>query len=779
MIFSGAFWTLAAVAAAAGARRRLPALGVAFGLWLLAVFGVKAVAGLAMIFLACLAAGDVLFGSRWRVRFGLATAGLLALCIGLVLLMFAVGLSASWPIHTQAVYAAGLAAVIVLGRRRLRIYADGFADWARTGARMGLGEFLACAMLLYALAAQSVYASLPEQYHDALGVHLMVAASLAGKGVWIPDPANFVSAVSPMGANWVFAAAHVLGGEPAAKFANFSLLMLLCGLLANAVAWRHGRAVGVLGAALLASTPLAFIETASLFAENALAVFFLSATVLLARSYADTGKTDAVALGLLLAGGALVKLHFVFFALPFGIALGAVLLRYNPLRRALPVFALAAVVGVVVACQPYLQAYMMTGNPVFPWFNAVFQSPFFDSSANFSDNRWSGNFSLLLPYQWVFETGRFIEGADGALGFALAGLLLSGVLAAAFDRNRMALAAVALAAGYAVLLAPVTQYARYFYPVLPLALVVCAEGLRAFSVRQAGLSVSALGLGALFLALGMVSIPTAGWMLASFDVDVSVDERRKGSFVETRVPYRALVRAVNALEGDRARVLILGQPVGVGLAGTPIYGNWYNPKVSFELWNAKTPGAVAAVMGRNGITHAFWRPGAVPENDPLQHFLYANGVPLMTSADAVLYAIPPQIADSYNLLWNSDFALGLEKWDIVGVDPATEKGPVTLVAGSFVAQSAGLSDPGHLGYKAGFTCEAAKSVIRHQVNWLDEKGQLVDIFIREEHCAGAGVREASFTLSPPKEARIAFVYFQVIDGPAVLLQNLSLVQLPP
>ncbi|MCW2240859.1 glycosyltransferase family 39 protein [Azospirillum canadense] len=772
LIFAGLSGIVAAGAACAGAPRRLLAIGAAGGLWLVAAFGVGPVASVTIVGLACLTVGDLLFGPLWRARFGLATAGLLATCVGLALLMLVIGLVAALPVHTTASYAAALGLLLLAGRRRLRLYAAGAASWLARSGSMGLREYAACALLVFALATQSVYAALPEQYHDALGVHLLVATTMAQHGAWTPDPAQLINAVWPQGANWLFAVCYILAGESGAKLANFALLALLCGLLGNAVAWRHGRACGFLAAALLVSTPLAFIETASLFAENALAVFFLAATLLLVRSHRDLGLRDGAAVAVLLAGGALVKLHAAFFILAFGLIFTAVLLRSHAPRRALTILAVSAVLTALLACQPYLHAYLVTGNPIFPWFNAVFKSPLFDSTANFADTNWTGKLSPFLPYLWTFHSSRFMEGHDGALGFAVLGLLLPGLAVAAARRDRMALTAAAAGLGYAVLLAPVTQYLRYFYPALPLILVACASGLRAFerpfdnkgrhttpARPRSDLTFGSLALGSLIIGSGIAFLPSAGWILSSFDTNIVVTARDRESFVEGRVPYRGLIKAVNALAGPEARVLILGQPVGAGLAGTPVYGNWYNPKVSLELAFANTVEKAAAALHRNGITHVFWRPGAVPPDTPVARLLQKTGTPVAKVGDAVLYGVSITMEGGLNLLANSDFAEGLAQWDNAGFAGPVGPGPLVVPPGGIIAQATPVESGETLVYAATFACAGEPATARLQVNWLDASGRIIDVFIRPDDCTGPEAKTSTVSLAAPAAARTAFVFF--------------------
>lgn len=776
LAFSAAFWGLVAGLACLGGTRRLLALLAVFTLWLASGFGIGALGAILVIGLACLSAGDLLLGPQWRARFGLLPAGLLTLCVGLVLLMLAIGLTSTFHIHFAGVYLSLFGVLIVAARRRLALY--GLGLWhALVRVRTPLRIYFTFALLIFALAAQSVYAALPEQYHDALGVHLLVATTLAQTGAFNLDPAQFISAAFPHGANWLFAAAYLLAGESGAKASNFALLILLCAMLAFAVARRHGLGVGLLVAALLASTPLTFIETASLFSENALTVLFFAVALLL--GLADPLRLrDAVGIGILLAGSLLVKLHAVVFIVPFGCVLTIILFRRLPLKRALAFLCIAAILTVLLGCQPYVNSYVLTGNPIFPWFNAIFKSPYFDSQSNFSNPLFVGRFTVTLLYDLTFHSRLFIEGLDGAFGFAMIAIIAPGLVLAVAQRDRLGLIAFLSGIGYCALLGISTQYLRYFYPALPLLLLTSAGALSLLSRASTMTRVpwTAMGFGTAITALNLSFLPTAGWILTTFDSNVYWSARERQELVEARVPYRALIRAVNAIGGAQARVLVVGQPVGAGLATMPIYSIWYNPKVSGELATASTPDRVSAVLQKNGISHVIWRPDATPAGSPLPEVLKRYGTVLAGKGDALLYRLEAKVGSGLELLANADFAAGLDNWSVSGFSPSNAGQGLTVPAGGVVAQATAV-EPGEIvAYQAQFSCEAADGFVRPQINWLDRSGRILDVVIRPQRCEVGETASATFSIAAPAGAATAFVYFNVDPGGPIRLKRLALVK---
>ena len=109
-----------------------------------------------------------------------------------------------------------------------------------------------------------------------------------------------------------------------------------------------------------------------------------------------------------------------------------------PIAAQLP---LAAVAAALLACPPYLTAWLKTGNPVFPFFNSVFQSPYYETNASFTNPLFVHPIDPTLWLDFTFRTTRFLESAhEGALGIAVFVLLPAGLLAAVLRRQWTVLA---------------------------------------------------------------------------------------------------------------------------------------------------------------------------------------------------------------------------------------------------------------------------------------------------------------------------------------------------
>jgi hypothetical protein len=779
--FAVAFLAIIGVCALMGSKRRISALMTAFTLWLMVAFGVGPLVAVGLIGLAGLALGDLAFGRFWRESLGLLTAALLSLCVGLALLMYVIGFTAHFPINFPAFHAVLLGAPILLARTRLRLYFDGTICWLPMCETIDWREFAALAALLFLLALQSVYAALPEQYHHALALHLMVSTTMATHGQWNFDGVWSIGSMMPQGANWIFAIGYSLAGESGAKLVNFSLLGVIAMLLGSTVGRTHGRLVGVVTVILFVSMPLTFIETASLYAENALTIFFVAVTVLLMRSCETLSRSNTVAIAILLGGAALVKLHTAFFILPCALLLAFLLFRRHSVSHSIGTLLLAACVGILIGMQPYAYAYWATGNPIFPFFNAVFKSPFFDTTANFSDGRFSGLFTWHLLYDWTFASSRFLEANNGALGFTLITLLLPGFTGAIAARDRPVLLATFLGLGYAIGVASATQYLRYFYPVVPLLMMTCAASLHYFSDANAvgrirGSAIAVVVAATALVSLNIAFVPTAGWILQSFQVDSVIDPRERVRFMSKQVPQRDLIEIVNALAGPEANVLVVGQAVGAGFAGKPFFLNWYNTTLLRTVSAARTPEEVGRVLNRNRIGYAMVQPDDPWAVYPLTEFLARFGRLIAKRGSVVLYDVQSDAGFVEELLSNGDFHGGMTGWNLSSGTATLENDQLTLSPKQSIVQAIPASPTGLFLYSVEINCGNDPSYFQLQVNWVNAAGAYAGVAIQPHYCLKPGLLEISEKFPAPEGTVSAQVYFNVPGEIPVSLKRISIKQ---
>jgi hypothetical protein len=224
---------------------------------------------------------------------------------------------------------------------------------------------------------------------------------------------------------------------------------------------------------------------------------------------------------------------------------------------------------VVLALPPYVTAYALTGNPVFPFLNGIFQSPQFDTTASFRDERFVSPLTWRTLYDATFHTSRFLEAQDGALGLqylVLAPVCVVGVIIAR-GRLRIGAALLVVAIAGAALTWSTTSNVRYWYAAMPLFVLAFASVMGSLRVRTASLYRLLLGICFILTVFGALMLSASGWwkdfLLNPFDED----ERQR--YLATFAPGRLLVNFLNTQQPNRP-VLFLVNGQSAGLRGACI-----------------------------------------------------------------------------------------------------------------------------------------------------------------------------------------------------------------
>ena len=172
-----------------------------------------------------------------------------------------------------------------------------------------------------------------------------------------------------------------------------------------------------------------------------------------------------------------VKYPGLVFSVVWAVVLCIGLLRQLPWRTAVR-WTLAGGTFLAAAAAPwYVYVYAGTGNPFFPYLQNWFHSPYWIDGftlqqvfeKSFKLDPGIGGV-LRFPFTATFDTHRFMEGANGQLGFwviALAPCLLFAPWRKVGSNRAMAAAAVAMIAG----IVSYTPYVRYWLPAYPLLLI--------------------------------------------------------------------------------------------------------------------------------------------------------------------------------------------------------------------------------------------------------------------------------------------------------------------
>lgn len=558
--------------------------------------GWKTVAAGVVLTLAALAIGSCL---REAKRAGLA----LVLLAGMACIAALVGWLLPFQLHHRGAYIALALLVIAIRVRALR----GMLGDAATALREAIADQPTWVILLAATAGiASLGLWLPTLNYDDNAVHLILQSQLLADGYYHLDVQTQSWATAPWANNVLHAVAAMFAGLDAR--AAVATLWLLLGISG---AWRLARAldappaVALAAAAVFAAQPLAGYFTTTLQVDGASAAVFLhlAATCVMPRAERAGPFLLGLVAGLLLA----LKTSNLVYLLP----LMAWLCLSQPKGARLAWLAKFIACMLPIAAANYTYAWIVTGNPLFPFYNAVFKSPYYPPE-NFRDLHWMAGVTWHSLWDITFKTesvGQFYPGAAGLTVLATLPALL--VDAARRPAVRW-LALWAFATGLQLFW--FMQYLRYIFPALA---VFAVLGTVAFA-RVADRRVFAAAI-VLLAGVDAILMPTSSWYIRGNDWSRLLREgpSAKAAIVHDFMPEQALVARVMA--GDPQACVLMAEPkrpfVGAGLGR----GISLHRRYDSELWRARNdaetdPGGAKwrALLARIGASHVVFDPAREP-----------------------------------------------------------------------------------------------------------------------------------------------------------------------
>lgn len=515
--------------------------------------GVAAAAGVVFFLAACFALGRL-------IRPKLAAPE--AMLLGLACFMLLVQVLVHFPVNHPALYTSLLAIPIVWNWRAFRELQFGKTATSRT-------EASAQALAIFPLLCHWAVVLKPETGPDALSMHLANPMAIAANYIGAFDVRHMIRAVMPMGGDWVYTIAVMLGGEFAARLMNLALLGIMAALLFRAARRWVDRTRAWLLVALFASLPVVQMVTGSLFVENIWAVFLLAAFL---------SMDDALLVGVFVGAAVMTKLLAAAFAAP-------IMLSRRP---KLATFALAA----VWALPPYVEAYVRTGNPIFPYVNTIFKSTYFDTKTSFVDDRLNEKLTPAALYHLTFDTRRYVEGQDGAFGFQF--LLFLPLLPLLMVKRRpfpewRTLVVVLVSSMLILSFAP---HMRYLYPAMALATILIALILSELGRVGIVLSVACV-------AANLCFLPAASWIHKDFALN-PFDAKAVDRFLTIGAPTRKLIAYMNG-QHPGAPVLFLETLEVAGLRAKEYSNSWHHASFLKRLNEAEYPNGLARLFAENSI----------------------------------------------------------------------------------------------------------------------------------------------------------------------------------
>lgn len=564
---------------------------------------------------------------------------LFSLLLGAVIFMTVVSVMVHFKINYSIVYLLLLTIPLLINRAAIPFYSQKAATLFKS-ISFSRGEFWAFALLCFVIALHVIEVMKPEVSYDGLTTHLNTASRVVYDHYWAFDVKNITTSVMPAGAEWLYTTVFSLGGEFAARLLNFCFLLLTVGLLCSVLKKSCSLSVSLLIAALYVSSPIIQLETGNLFIENIWVAFVAGGTIALMRFWEVKDKKYLLLVAMFLGAALAIKVMSVFIiALIFPFVIKAIFFETNSFdKNKMGLFVWWLGLFFLVSIIPYGYAFIKTGNPVFPFANAFFKSPYYDTSASFANPDWQSFLNLLTPYNITFNTHNYMESQDGGFGFQYLFFIPLLIFSVSKKFLYQCLLCLSLAILYFLVIFKCQAYLRYIYPSLPLFTIMIGFVVARIKDINRGLYRILLGSVVLMTLANIYFMPASGWWHRNFYLN-DLTGNESSAYVEGNAPERELVNYVN-LKDPGSNIANFSRPY-MAMADEQVYTNtWLSNQFSKQLIDATSVKAVYQLIAEYQIKY-FIVPIASPKvagdyTKPMDEFINADTVPEFKYGDVLL-----------------------------------------------------------------------------------------------------------------------------------------------
>lgn len=687
-----------------------------------------------------------------------------SLLVGVVAMGSLLSLLVHFPVNNVGTWGLLFALPLAFGWRHVRDLWTTASSPSPGGMHLRLlYSAIAAAALLHILVGM-----MPEIGHDGLAMHLFVPAYVAHHQTWHFNAAIYVWAVMPMFVDWLYTAAYMFAGESGSRFVNVGSILLLAALVHRAALWAGANNVGACwGVLLLLVTPLAYLESSSLFVEGMWSSLVIAGTLALLRLLTNSGSATAnLLLAGLLLGGALAAKAVTFTVLPVLVLVVLFGVHHWFARDLFPIICLALLLFLAVGGIPYVTAHVVTGNPVFPFFNAYFQSPLYPPS-NFSASAYfERGFTWDTLYRMTFNSGSYLEATSGAAGFQWLLLVVPATLVLALARHHRAFLLVLIGAGWLFMTFWQTAYLRYIFPTFAIAAALVAVGLSfaASSGRWARRLATTTAL--VCLVLNLLYFQSATYY-GEIDLRVITDKREREAYIASRTPLRVAVELVNALNSGSAPVAFFSEPLTAGLEADALYINWYNLRFQKAALAACSSDDLGHLLAKEGVEYFVVNDSCNIKGLHLVMDDLSDDVARI--ANISVRKLHERFRYLEELLPSTTFEAG---WEFVSGAIRLPNGSLQVNVESPAYSELAVQSGKRYRYIAELRSVTGSAKGRLQVNWLRRNGKLIRADIKVVDCTS---QVASFAMDvrAPSDAVHALVYASSHDSVPVIFNKIS------
>jgi hypothetical protein len=696
--------------------------------------------------------------------------------VGIGILGTIIGLTAHIRINYSGLYAIVLTLICLLGRNTAKEVFEDIKVWQKnylfpaSVVKRILGTFLFTLGITY-----FVFALMPELGHDGLAMHLFIPAKLATNHEWNFDVNKYVWAVMPLLANWIYSLGYMIGGETSARLINVCFIFVLALLLKRISKWASDSSnVGNTACAIFLSSPLTFGVGSNLLVEPVWSAFALGSLAKFlefnAQNDSEDKSRELIVIGGLM-GFAVASKLIAFMTIP--LFLLVLLLNYRfYFKRQSSTSIFAGIFSFsLFGCIPYLTAWILTGNPVFPFFNKFFQSPLW-LNENFTDSRWVKPVTIDFLYSLTFETSKYLEALPGAAGFQWLFFLPLCFIVLLLFRHRKGLLLLALGISFILLVYNSTIYLRYIFPAYSLLCVVIAVGLGEIqNFSKILYSITSVILGVV-LFLNVTFLSSVFFVYQDFPITSILSEDSRRNYLSTGKPIRNIVEITNNLNLKQKPVAILSEPFGAQIKSDVLYTNWYNRKWQQSFSELKNEQEMTNLFAEYRIEYLIIDDSFSLPEEKIKMLENLTDKITQISQIQLRRVKPLKSAFIKELLTDSDLTSS-EGWQIPQPELYNQSSKTVVVDEKLpVVQRVKVKPDFTYLAKVSSKCYSDFTQGRVQVNWQDEKGKFIKADIKVFDCT-TNWNENSMEVIAPSDATFADFYLTSHTNLKILINGAS------
>jgi 4-amino-4-deoxy-L-arabinose transferase-like glycosyltransferase len=404
--------------------------------------------------------------------------------------------------------------------------------------------------------------------------------------------------ILPVGA---YTSVFMLAGEMAMRLLNLSMYSFGFLLLESFTRQRWGGRTGFLAALFGALTPFTHWTIGICFVDSFMFAFSTLVLAVTARFIESRQAVLLPVLGLVAALGYLTKQQMIFVIIPIAAPILVTALQSggHSRKNVLLNICLASLIFGAVISPPLIHNYILSGNPLFPFYNSIFKSPYFPQQ-DFADGRWNQPLSLGTLWTITFSGSKFVENSDFSFGFAplvlFPAILAIGLYRAA-KKDLWILGLFLFNLAYACVCFSTTGlYMRYFVGLIaPLSLCLALTSNTLLSLGRSSSGITALVVGCL-AAGNFAALLSGDHTAAPYPIFESLSGSLERSSMAYHERFKKLFHKGRLLCSRNSLGLLIDSPANYFAQTRLISNSWLFTTVSSRLGSAASTEELRSVV---------------------------------------------------------------------------------------------------------------------------------------------------------------------------------------